>query len=104
MDRGDVGWSEARRASSRTLAFYLESKGIEWTSLREAVPQVALELHVPIGRRSDTAIACHEILVARGVVPPMDYIVPWLRDTPHRIAVLARRPRRRAVRRAARTT
>lgn len=82
MKQGDVGWSEARRQSSRTLAFYIESQGLEWTSIREAAHIVADQLGIITSkkRRSTIAIECHEKLTAMSILPGANYVAPWLRN------------------------
>src|ERR1700761_5280396 len=83
MKQGYNDWLEKRRQSSRTLAFWFESKGLQWTSLREAVHIVAASLGIETAkkRRSQIAVACHDALLAKGFGPPDDFIPPWLRNT-----------------------
>lgn len=82
MKHRDVEWSQKRRDSSRTLAFWFEAQGLEWTSIREAVNEVApiLEVETAKKRRSAIAIECHEILILKGFAPGPNYVPPWLRD------------------------
>ncbi len=77
----DSEWSQQRRAASLTLAFYCESQGLDWTSLRETIPWVAERLGLVVDGtwRSELAIQCHEILRARGVTVPEGYCPPWAR-------------------------
>lgn len=81
MKQGSIGWSEKRRISSLTLAYYVESQGLEWTSIREAAPKIAAELGITTAkkRRSVLAVECHERLVAQGVIYPENYVPPWQR-------------------------
>jgi len=81
MKQGDVGWIEKRRLSSRTLAYYVESHGQEWTSIREVAKKIASEIGIDTykKRRSAIAIECHDRLMGMGIVTPPGYVPPWLR-------------------------
>lgn len=82
MKQGDIGWSEARRQSSRTLAYYYDCHGKDWTSIREAAHSVAAEFGIKTAgkRRSQIAVECLEVLTRLGVCPPPSYSPPWHRN------------------------
>jgi HNH endonuclease len=69
--------SKQRKEASRIIAFFIEDQGMQWTTLREAVPEAAKMLGITFTRRSDTAIECMKALAACGVAPPEDYCPPW---------------------------
>ncbi len=82
MKQRDIGWSEKRRLSSRSLAFYIESQGLEWTSIREVAHLVAGQFGIETARKKRSAIAieCHDRLVTMAIQPGPDYVPPWLRN------------------------
>jgi len=95
MKQGDVGWSEKRRQSSRALAYYFDSRGWIWSSLREAARRVASDLGISTTkkRRSQIAVECMEKLSSMGIIPPFGYVPPWLRNA-HQPVILRQSARR----------
>lgn len=79
----DTDRSERRRQASKTLAWYFESQGLEWTSVREAIALLVPKFGISTAkqRRSDLAIACAEFILAKSKnSPPSAYLPPWKRD------------------------
>ena len=72
--------SQCRRDSSRYMAFYIESRGGVWTSVREVLCKVCLELGIiPEKKRSDTAVKVLSKLIENSFEVPDCYAPPWLR-------------------------
>lgn len=70
---------QMRKDANRTLAYFLESSGYEWISVREALKWLAPELNIdPSGKkRSQVAEECQAAITALGVSVPKKYIAPW---------------------------
>mgnify|MGYP001589048218 CR=1 FL=1 len=88
VKRGDADWPRARRLASRMIAYVYEASGMEWLSLREAIPYIAeaCKIEHMNRRRSDVTVECFERLKAMEFEIPAGYIPPWMRD--ERAAVL----------------
>lgn len=71
-----------RKTASIYLAFFIESSGETWVSIRESLPYACSAMKIdPSGkRRSQIAVECAVALHGCGIIPPKNYIVPWTRD------------------------
>lgn len=70
-----------RKDANRAIAYLFESSGMEWISIREALP-FACEVtgvNPEKKRRSQIAVECYSVLTKMGIVAPDRYIVPWHR-------------------------
>lgn len=78
----DVDWIRKRKASSKVIAFIVESEGVVWPGLREGVHIVAAKYQISVDRkrRSQIAVACMEHFERAGGLVPGDYVVPWIRN------------------------
>lgn len=73
-----------RKKASCYVAYFLESSGYSWESLRRGVRLAAELLKIPHDglRRSAIAVMCMDKLIQMNIHPPMGYPVPWSKIQP----------------------
>lgn len=70
---------QEKKEANRLIAYYYESQGIRWTSVREVLPKLAQECEIPLDRREPMLLGVLNVLKARGIEAPKGYRPPWER-------------------------
>jgi hypothetical protein len=74
--------AQLRREASKTLAYVYEESGLQWTSIREVVPEfaIALDIEDEGRKRADVLLECHKKIIEAGISIPRNYTPPWFRE------------------------